>query len=114
MFDNGEARLTPGLVLRTDRFDLFASGGVDLHSEKPQLSFITKPRTGIGISPVKVIAPRLTVRGTLAKPGFSVDSKSSAISGGASMFAISLWDRATRSKDPCRDLYNLALKDIQP
>ena len=29
------------------------------------------------------------------------------------MFATSLWDRATRSKDPCLDLYKLALKDIQ-
>ena len=120
VFDNGTARLTPGLVLRTDRVDLFASGGVDLDSEKLQLGFITKPRTGIGISPAKVIAPRLMVKGTIAKPSFSVDSKSSAIStyaalisGGASMFATSLWDRATRSKDPCLDLYKLALKDIQ-
>ena len=29
VFDNGEARLTPGLVLLTDRVDLFASGRVD-------------------------------------------------------------------------------------
>jgi hypothetical protein len=119
-FDNGTARLKPGLVIRTDQVDLFASGEVDLLSEKFHLSLITKPGTGIGISPAKVIAPRLTVKGSLAKPSFSVDSKSAAIStyaafisGGASMLATGLWDRATRSKDPCRDLYKLALKEVQ-
>ncbi|MFP6802176.1 MAG: hypothetical protein VCA12_03430 [Pseudomonadales bacterium] len=119
-FDNGIARLKPGLVIRTDEVDLFASGEVDLLSEKLHLALITKPGTGIGISAVKVIAPRLTVKGTLAKPSFSVDSKSTAIStyaafisGGASMLATGLWDRATRSKDPCHDLYKLALKEVQ-
>jgi hypothetical protein len=93
---------------------------MDLLSEKPLLALITKPRTGIGISPANVIAPRLTVKGTLAKPIFSIDSKSTAIStyaalisGGASMFATGLWDRATRSKDPCRDLYKVALEEVQ-
>jgi hypothetical protein len=101
--------------------ELIANGEVDLLSEKFYLSLVTKPRTGMGISPAKVIAPRLTVKGTLAKPSFSVDSKSTAIStyaafisGGASLLATSLWDRATRSKDPCHDLYKLALKEIQP
>ena len=120
VFDSGTARLTPGLVIRTDQVDLFASGEMDLLSEKPLLALITKPRTGIGISPANVIAPRLTVKGTLAKPIFSIDSKSTAIStyaalisGGASMFATGLWDRATRSKDPCRDLYKVALEEVQ-
>ncbi len=54
-FDNGTARLKPGLVIRTDQFDLFASGEVDLLSEKPHLALITKPGTGTGISPAKVI-----------------------------------------------------------
>ena len=121
VFDNGTASLTPGLVIRTDRVDMFASGKVDLLSEKFDLSLVTKPRTGIGLSPAQVIAPRLTVKGSLAKPSFSVDSKSTAIStyaafisGGASMLATSVWDRATRSKDPCQDLYKLALNEIQP
>jgi hypothetical protein len=82
---------------------------------------MTRPRTGIGISPAKILAPRLMVKGTLAKPKFSVDSKRSAISayaafisGGASVLATGLWSRVTRSTDPCKDMYNLALETLRP
>ena len=117
---DGLSELKPGLVARTDQVDLYVSGAVNLKSEKPDLVFMTKPRTGIGISPIKILAPRITVGGTLAKPGVSVDSRASALSayaafltGGVSVLATGLWDRVTRSADPCGELYELARKEIE-
>ena len=118
--ENGMSSLEPGFVVRTDQVNLYASGSVDLRTEQPNLAFMTKPRTGIGISAAKVFAPRLRVKGTLAKPSFSADSKSSAlsayaafISGGVSVLATGLWDSVTRSKDPCGDMYELAREEIE-
>jgi hypothetical protein len=94
---------------------------VDLKTETADLTLMTTPRTGIGISPASVLAPRLTVKGSLANPNFSVDSRSSAlstytafISGGASVVARGLWDRVTRNSDPCDNLYKLAVETLRP
>ena len=121
MFQNGLGTLKPGLVMRTTKVDLFANGTVDLKTETADLRLMTTPRTGIGISPASVLAPRLTVKGSLANPNFSVDSRSSAlstytafISGGASVVARGLWDRVTRNSDPCDNLYKLAIGTLRP
>ncbi len=110
-FTNGTAHLAPGIVSRTDRTDFYASGSIDLAREKLKLVFLTKSRTGIGLSPLKVIAPRLKVGGTMTDARFSVDTTSSALSTGAAFFsggvtvlATGLWDRMSSSSDACAQL----------
>ena len=76
---------------------------------------MTKPRKGIGVSPAKVIAPRLRVGGTLSAPNISVDSTTTALStgaaylsGGLSVLATGIWDRLSSSGDACGGLYRQA------
>ncbi|MBL6691654.1 MAG: hypothetical protein ISP91_14805 [Pseudomonadales bacterium] len=71
----------------------------------------------IGLSPLKVIAPRLKVGGTMTDPRFSVDTASTALStsaaffsGGVSVLATSLWDRMSSSTDACTQLQQQAIK----
>ncbi len=116
-FNDGIAYLAPGIVSRTDRTDFYASGSIDLEKEKLKLVFLTKSRTGIGLSPLKVIAPRLRVGGTMTEPRFSVGTTSTALStsaaffsGGVSVLATGLWDRMSTSSDACVQLHEQALK----
>lgn len=109
----GQARFQPGLVIRSDRVDVLISGEIDLIEEKPNLGVITRSRKGIGLSPAKVIAPRLKVTGSLASPKLSVDSRGTALStgmaffsGGLSVLASGLMDRLiTGAGNPCDSLY---------
>ncbi|MBO6597844.1 MAG: hypothetical protein JJ952_18545 [Pseudomonadales bacterium] len=110
-FDKGIATLNPGIVSRTDRTDFFASGSIDLGLEELDLVFLTRSRTGMGISPLKVVAPRLKVGGTMTDVSFSIDTASSALSAGAAFFsggvsvlATGLWDRVNASADACSQL----------
>ncbi len=113
--EKGVATVNPGLLARTSKVDVFATGVVDLAKESPNLTVLTKSRTGIGLSATKVIAPRLKVRGTLASPKFQIDSTGTAVntwlalySGGLSLIASGLWDRMSGSADACGDLYRQA------
>jgi len=111
-FTNGIANFSPGIVTRTERTDFYATGEINLGKEALKLVFLTKSRTGIGLSPLKVIAPRLRVGGTIMAPRFSVDTTTSALStgaafftGGMSVLATGLWDRMSSSADACPQLY---------
>lgn len=115
-FVDGTAHLAPGIVSRTNRTDFYASGNIKLGEEKLRLIFLTKSRKGIGVSPLKVVAPRLKVSGTMTEPRFSVDTASTALSTGAAVFsggvtvlATGLWDRMSSSSDACMQLYQQAL-----
>ncbi|MFT7218833.1 MAG: hypothetical protein ACI8Z1_000445 [Candidatus Azotimanducaceae bacterium] len=114
---DGVASFKPGIVARTDRVDWFTTGELNLTTEKPNLAIMTRPRTGLGISPVKILAPKLKVVGTLAKPAFSIDATSSALSAGAAFFsggvsiiASAIWDRLNSNNEACDLLYEQALK----
>ena len=106
---NGTVLLNPGIVIRTLNLDLLASGSIDLRKEKPDLTINSRSRTGLGISAIKSIAPRTRVRGTLTRPSFSFDEKSTVLSGsaavlsgGLSILAGGAWDRLiTAASDPC-------------
>ena len=56
--------------------------------------------------------------GSLARPKYSIDTRSAALatglayfSGGASVLASGLWNRLVQgTTDPCQDLYNQAVQ----
>ena len=115
---DGQMEFNPGMVIRTDEIDLIVSGQVDLGREAPSLVLLTKSRKGLGISPVKVVAPRLNVTGNLTKPVVSVDRKATAVSagvavltGGVSALTQGMFDRITSSGKACDLLYDRALEN---
>ena len=104
---NGRVALEP-IVIRTRELTILSQGSVDLNSEKLDLQFQTKPRTGIGVSTSTLIRPFVRVGGTLATPALELDPKGAVMSGGAavvtaglSILAQSLSDRFLSSPDPC-------------
>jgi uncharacterized protein involved in outer membrane biogenesis len=115
----GQVRLEP-VIVHTEQFTVFSGGTVDLRSEKIDLSFNTKPRKGLGITPSTVINPLIKVGGRLAQPAIELDPARAAISSGAAVatagltvFARGFADRWLASKDPCGDARKEIEKTIQ-
>ena len=110
---NGKASFEPGLVVRSDRVDIIVGGSVNLGEEQANLGILTRSRKGIGLSPARIIAPRLKVTGALKNPRLAIDSKGTAVStgfaffsGGLSVIAAGLLDRiVTGANNPCDSLY---------
>ena len=107
-FDHGILRARPGLVVRTDRLNLFARGEVDLASERLDIGFRTEARTGIGVSVGKILNPFVRVGGTLEQPELRLDATGAVISGtaawatfGVSIALRALWDRIQGTRNPC-------------
>lgn len=115
---NGRASVHPGIAFRTEKVDAFVTGKINLRTEEPDLAMLTKPRTGVGVSAAGAVAPRVNMTGSLARPKYSIDTRSAALatglayfSGGASVLASGLWNRLVQgTTDPCQDLYNQAVQ----
>jgi hypothetical protein len=106
---DGLATVSP-VVFNTREITIFSQGSIDLRTENIDLSFNTKPRTGLGLSTGVLINPFIKVGGRLAEPAIELDPKGAAVSGGTavatvglSLLAKSLSDRFLSSKDPCGD-----------
>jgi len=105
----GVVKVDPA-VFHTEEFTVFNKGTVDLGSEKIDLSFTTKPRKGLGITPGTVINTLIKVGGTLKKPAVELDPQGAIVAGtaaiataGLSIVAKGFSDRFLASKDPCGD-----------
>jgi uncharacterized protein involved in outer membrane biogenesis len=106
---DGQVEVFP-VVVQTEELTILTQGAIDLHTEKIDLSFSTKPRTGIGISAGILINPLIKVRGRLVAPAVELDPAGAAVSSGLavatagiSLLAKSMSDRFLSSKDPCGD-----------
>lgn len=106
---NGEVRVDP-IIINTRELAIFSEGEIDLHSEAIDLSFNTKPRTGVGLSTGILINPFIKVGGRLAHPSIELDPGQAAVSSGLavatagiSLLAKGLSDRFLSSSDPCGD-----------
>ncbi len=105
---NGVISTAPTFVKLTDKLNTLAFGTIDLKNERVDLNFKTELRKGIGIGAAELVNPYIKVGGTLADPRVKIDPKGVAFSGGAavltgglSILATTLWNRAFREKDPC-------------
>jgi hypothetical protein len=105
----GRVTMDP-MVTHLEQFTIFSKGGVNLQTEKIDLSFNTKPRQGLGITPGTVINTLIKVGGTLKKPAIEIDPAGAIVGGtaavataGLSIVAKSFSDRFLSSKDPCGD-----------
>jgi hypothetical protein len=106
---DGQAAVGP-VVIQTREITILSQGRIDLRSERVDLSFNTKPRTGLGITTGVLINPLIKVGGNLAQPAIEFDPASAIVSGGTavataglSLLAKGFSDRFLSSKDPCGD-----------
>ncbi|HEX5091244.1 MAG TPA: hypothetical protein VFV84_00990, partial [Burkholderiales bacterium] len=105
---DGQATLEP-MFMQTRKVAVVAAGHVDLHTEALDVDFNTRPRTGIGISAGMFATPFIEIAGTLASPRLSVGAKgaaagaAAAMTGGISVLAQGLFDRARGTQDLCAE-----------
>jgi uncharacterized protein involved in outer membrane biogenesis len=115
----GQVTVDP-MITHIEGFTIFSKGTIDLQTEKVNLSFNTKPRKGLGITPGTVINTLIKVGGTLKKPAIELDPAGTIVGGtaavataGLSVLAKGFSDRFLSSKDPCGDARKeLAKRDM--
>lgn len=107
--ESGVVKMFP-VIYHTEQLTILSDGVVDLNTEKIDLSFNTKPRTGLGLSAGVLINPLIKVGGRLTTPAVEMDPENTIKSGGLavatlgiSVLAKSVSDRFLSSPDPCGD-----------
>jgi len=107
--ESGLIKVFP-VIFHTEQLTILSEGTIDMNTEKIDLSFNTKPRTGLGLSTGMIINPLIKVGGNLSAPAIEVDPAGTITSGGLavatvgiSLLAKSMSDRFLSSKDPCGD-----------
>ena len=92
---------------------------INLKTEEIRVGIRTTPRRIMSISAGELINPYVQVIGTLAKPQLAVDEAGVLITGGAavatgglSLLAKGLWDRLSKSGDPCKQVTEAALSQL--
>lgn len=105
---DGVIALEPGLVLRSKRVDLTASGEINLATESIRIRFANQARRGLGISAAGLVNPFVQITGTLSAPRLSLDVTNTAVEGGVaaatgglSIVAKTFYKRFLDQKDPC-------------
>jgi uncharacterized protein involved in outer membrane biogenesis len=96
------------LLAQSDKIQIVGGGGLDLDTERLNLEFNTKPRRGIGVSADTFVTPFVTLQGSLAQPRVGLNEKgmllqggAAVVTGGLSILASALFDRATGALDAC-------------
>ncbi len=108
--EEGVARLRP-LIAVTDKMKIAGRGSIDLSTEKLDLSWVAKPRRGIGLSASTITNPYVKLGGTLSAPSLTVKPLQAAtattaaiMTGGLSILAKGFWDRFTSGTRACEKL----------
>jgi uncharacterized protein involved in outer membrane biogenesis len=107
---NGMATTNKGIAVSTNQMNIIGSGIINLETEGLDIGIKPEPKEGLGINAGK-FASFVRVGGTLAYPQPTADwtgalstglSVSTAFAtGGLSLLAEGLFDRATADADPC-------------
>ena len=104
---DGQATVKPVLI-QSQKVTVIADGRIDLRTEGLAVAFNTRPRAGVGISPGMFTNPFIELAGTLASPRVGVGAKgvtagaAAAATGGLSVLAQGLLDRAKGQEDLCK------------
>ena len=116
---DGKIEATPSIFASTAKIRMVAQGTVNLKNEKIQLSVRSTPRRIVSFSAAELVNPYLQIVGTLASPRLAVDETGVLITGGAAvatggltLLARGLWDRLSKSGDPCNQMSEQALQDF--
>jgi uncharacterized protein involved in outer membrane biogenesis len=101
---DGQVTVNP-MLMQSEKVTIVAGGKIDLGTEALRVNFNTRPRTGIGISAGMFTNPFIEVTGTLASPRLGLGAKgtaAAAATGGLSVLAQGLLDRARGGQDVCK------------
>jgi len=115
---NGQATVKPVLV-QSDKVAIIASGKVDLRTEALRFDFNTRPRRGVGVTAGMFANPFIELAGTLASPRIGVGGKgaiaggAAAATGGVTILAQGLLDRALGQQDLCKQALDEATKAVK-
>lgn len=119
LFDNGLLTSTPNIFASTNKIRIAASPTINFKTEDLRIAFRTTPRRALSISAGELLNPYVQVIGTLAAPRLAVDEKGVLISGtaaiatgGLTLLARGIWDRLSRSGDPCGQSADKAIEQL--
>ncbi len=101
---DGQAKVSP-VLMQSEKVTIVADGEIDLGTEALRFNFNTRPRTGVGISAGMFTNPFIEVAGTLASPRLGLGAKgtaAAAATGGLSVLAQGVLDRARGGQDLCK------------
>lgn len=114
---DGIATANKGIAMRTSKVDVVGSGTIDLRSERLDLYFKPRARSGVGLSLSSSLAGLVKVGGSLSKPAIGIDAAGAlrtaasvgagVATGGLSVLGELLVDKATDDEDPCRTALGL-------
>ena len=103
----GRAEIATMLV-QGEKMMIVGGGDIDLKTETLNVEFLTKPRTGVGITADMFVTPFIKLTGTLVKPSIGLNKKGTLLTGGAaiatgglSLFLKGAFDRTTGAMDRC-------------
>ena len=96
------------VVIQTDKLTIVSTGTIDLNTERINVGFQTRPRTGVGISASMITNPLIRLGGTLSRPAVELDPGRASVAtgaavatGGLSLIFKGVWDRYFTTRDPC-------------
>ena len=117
--DGGLLTSAPNAFISTNKIRMAASASVNLKTEDLRVVVRTTPRRALSISAGELVNPYVQIVGTLAAPRLAVDEKGVLISGsvavatgGLSVLARGIWDRVSRSGNPCKQLSDRVLEKL--
>ena len=105
---DGQVTVSP-VLMQSEKVTIIASGKIDLGTEALRFDFNTRPRSGVGISAGMFTNPFIELAGTLASPRLGMGAKgatsgaAAAATGGVSVIAQGLLDRAPRKPGPVQE-----------
>lgn len=108
--EEGVISLDPGIAIQSDKLNVYATGNIQLASEKIDVNFRTETRSAAKLSASELISPYVKLSGTLSDPSVALDPKGTLLSGGAaylsgglSILAKKALGSLATSKDPCAE-----------
>jgi uncharacterized protein involved in outer membrane biogenesis len=106
--NDGLAAITP-LAFQTEDISLTGDGQIDLDTEEFELTWVSKPRKGFGVSVGSITDNYVKLGGTLAEPSLEATPLKAAVSSGlvvgtAGLYLVGrgLWNRITSHRKICK------------
>lgn len=117
--DNGIVTSTPSSFIGTSKMRILVTSSINFQTEALQITVRTTPQRTLSISAGELMNPYVQVVGTMATPRLAVDETGLLISGGAavataglSILARGVWDRVSRSRDPCGQISERGINEL--
>ncbi len=119
---DGQVTFAPRAFMSTDKMRISGRASLDLKTEKIRIGIRTTPRRRVSsISAAELMNPFVQVVGTLASPRLGVDEAGVLVTGGVavatgglSLVAKGMWDRLSKSRNPCKQASDQAIEALGP